>query len=158
MTRGRRRSPASSRDANRTAIATRAATAKPTITTSSGTAASGSARSGRLGALRPRAPVVATLVPLLADLLVRAAEIDPREREQGQPDQHEHAEERVDLAGARQQQRQSAQADADRVDQQDRLAVRQADVEQAVVEVATVRRERRPALRDPPDDGSRTRR
>ena len=40
--------------------------------------------------------------------LVRTAEIDPRKREQGQPDQHEHAEERVDLARARQQQRQPA--------------------------------------------------
>ena len=82
----------------------------------------------------------------------RTAEIDPREREQGQPDQHEHAEERVDLAGAGQQQRQPAQADADRVDQQHRLAMRQADVEQPVVEVAAVRRERRPALGEPPDD------
>ena len=116
----------------------------------SGRAATGISRCADVWVAASR--LVAGILALAVALTVGSAEIDPRQREQGEPDDHEHAEERVHLSGTGEEQRQRAEADADPVDQQHGLAVRQPDVEQAMVEVAPVRRERRPALGEPPDD------
>ena len=57
---------------------------------------------------------------------VRPIEVAARRQEQDEPERDEHAEERVELGDARQQQRQDGQREADAVDDEDRLTVRQA--------------------------------
>ena len=69
-------------------------------------------------------------------------QIEPRQTEQDETDHDEDAEERVDLPGSRQQQREDAEGGADPVDQQHGLAVRQPDVEEPMVEVAAIGCER----------------
>ena len=94
---------------------------------------------------RPRDLAFAVLVCLGLEL-VRTIEVAARRQEQDEPERDEHAQERVQLGDARQSSDRTARREADAVDHQDGLAVRQAEVEQPVVDVRPVRAERRAAL------------
>src|SRR6478752_4312046 len=81
-----------------------------------------------------------------SELRLLRLEPAPREDEQHEAAREEHADERVQLGRAGQEHREEPEQDADPVDQQDGLAMAQPDIEQAVVEMPAVRRERRSAL------------
>lgn len=71
------------------------------------------------------------------------------EDEQDEAAGDEHAHEGVQLRRVGQEQGHDREPDADRIDQHDRLAMGQPDVQQPMVEMAAVGRERRSALGDP---------
>ena len=70
------------------------------------------------------------------------------EQEQHDPERHEGAEERVDLMRPVRQERHDRKGRADSVDEQHRAAMAQPEIEEAVVDVAPVGRERRPPVQD----------
>jgi hypothetical protein len=74
------------------------------------------------------------------------------QQEEPQPEDHEDAQERVHLAGSGENEGQHRERDADRVDGEDRLEVGQAEVQQAMVDVAAIGRERGAPLGQTPDD------
>src|SRR5580765_7216134 len=104
-----------------------------------------------IGVARLPARLVEPLEAFVVPRILRR-EAATGEDEQHKADRDEHAHERVDLAPTGQEEREHGENDADPVDQQDGLAVRQPDVEQPVVEVAAIGRERRATLGQPPDD------
>src|SRR6266550_2293329 len=80
-----------------------------------------------------------------ADLSV-ATDAYPGQQEQEEADQDEDADECQELARPGEEQREQAEDDAHGVDEEDRLAMRQANVEQAVVQMAAIRCEGRATL------------
>ena len=101
----------------------------------------GDASTAGLAAMYPGRPGGhARVVVRLGLELLGSPEGAARRPEQDQPGHHEHAQERVQLGHLGQEQGDEPEARADAVDDQDRVAVRQAQVEQPMVDVRPVRR------------------
>ena len=84
--------------------------------------------------------------------LVGPIEVAAGRQEEHEPERHEDAQEGVQLGHARQEHREDGQTEADAVDREDGLPVREPEVQQPVMDVRAVGRERRAAVRDPADD------
>ena len=93
----------------------------------------------RLGDGRTEVTLVVGVVVRIGLELVRSVEGASRRSEEDQPGQDEQADERVRLPDLLDEEREDPEGDADRIDEEDGVPMRQPEIEQAVVDVRTVR-------------------